>query len=172
MSDRNDALRAAGGGPRPFHLALPVHDLGAAEGFYAGLLGAATGRRSERWIDFDLGGHQITVHLADGLGADGLGADAGERGDPEHANPKHTNPVDGDRVPIPHFGVVLDMPGWRALAGRLTEAGCDFVIAPRVRFEGQPGEQGTLFLRDPSGNALEFKGFAAEAALFDDAGAY
>ena len=158
MSQRQQhGLREDGGGPRPFHLALPVHDLEASEAFYAGLLGASTGRRSGRWIDFDLGGHQITVHLAEGHRGD-LGELA--------------NPVDGDRVPIPHFGVVLDMAGWRALAARLEAAGCEFVIPPRVRFAGQPGEQGTLFLRDPSGNALEFKGFTDRSALFDDAGAY
>jgi len=126
--DRRPALRAADGGPRPFHLALPVHDLGEAEGFYAGLLGAEVGRRSERWIDFDLGGHQITVHLLPGGGP-----------------------------PPPRS---------------LRESGCDFLIPPRVRFRGQAGEQGTLFLQDPSGNALEFKGFRDARGLFDEAGAY
>ncbi len=155
--DRRPALRAAGGGPRPFHLALAVHDLGEAEGFYAGVLGARIGRRSERWIDFDLGGHQITVHLVPGSGDD---SHAGE------------NPVDGDQVPIPHFGIVLPMAAWEALAESLRESGCRFVIPPRVRFRGQPGEQGTLFLRDPSGNALEFKGFRDEGGLFDRTGAY
>ncbi|MBL6756316.1 MAG: VOC family protein [Planctomycetes bacterium] len=155
--DRRPALRAEGGGPRPFHLALPVHDLGEAEGFYVGLLGAGVGRRSDRWIDFDLGGHQITVHLVPGASLDpGAGA----------------NPVDGDQVPIPHFGIVLTMGAWEALAASLQESGCDFVIPPRVRFRGQAGEQGTLFLRDPSGNALEFKGFREAEGLFDETGAY
>ena len=155
--DQGSDLRASGGGPRPFHLALPVHDLGAAEAFYAGTLGAGVGRRSDRWIDFDLGGHQITVHRVPG---------------PPVRAEGHSNPVDGDAVPIPHFGIVLTMDAWRALAAALEAAECAFVIPPRVRFEGLPGERGTLFLRDPSGNALEFKGFRDDSGLFDDAGAY
>lgn len=133
----------------PFHLAISVDDLAAAETFYAGLLGAGVGRRAARWIDFDLYGHQISAHLD-------------EAKDVRDAH----NPVDGDRVPIPHFGVVLDMPTWRALGERLTAAGVDFVIAPRTRFEGEVGEQGTFFLRDPAGNALEFKAFADLGQLF------
>lgn len=138
------------GAPRPFHLALRVHDLAAAEGFYRELLGAGIGRRSDRWIDFDLGGHQITVHLDDAMEA------------PAEAR----NGVDGDQVPVPHFGVVLDMTTWRALAERIRERAVKPIIGPRVRFEGEVGEQGTLFLRDPSGNALEFKGFRDMAGLF------
>lgn len=134
---------------RPFHLAISVDDLASAEAFYVDLLGAGIGRRAERWIDFDLFGHQLSVHLDDAKAV----FDA-------------HNPVDGDRVPIPHFGVVLDMETWRALAARLTAAGVDFVIPPRTRFEGEVGEQGTLFLRDPAGNALEFKAFKDLASLF------
>ncbi|MEM6567229.1 MAG: VOC family protein [Planctomycetota bacterium] len=146
------ADRFAGpGGPNAFHLAVRVGDLAAAEAFYADLLGAGIGRRADRWIDFDLGGHQVTVHLDESMRS------------PAEAR----NPVDGDAVPVPHFGVVLSMDAWRTLADRLTAADVDFVIAPRIRFEGMPGEQGTLFLRDPSGNALEFKGFRRAEALFD-----
>ncbi|MEL6429497.1 MAG: VOC family protein [Planctomycetota bacterium] len=135
---------------RPFHLALRVHDLAAAEAFYGGLLGARIGRRSDRWIDFDLGGHQVTVHLDAAMAV------------PEEAG----NDVDGDRVPVPHFGVVLDLDAWRAFADALDARGAQFVLGPRTRFEGLPGEQGTFFLRDPSGNALEFKGFRSAESLF------
>ena len=128
----------------PFHLAIPVHDLAAARAFYGGVLGCAEGRSAERWIDFDLFGHQLVCHRVDG-------ARASLAGD---------NPVDGHDVPVPHFGVVLELPDWQALATRLRDAGARFVIEPHVRFAGQPGEQATLFLLDPSGNALEFKGFA------------
>jgi uncharacterized protein len=131
-----------------FHLAFPVHDLEAARGFYAGLLGCAVGRESSRWIDFDFRGHQITAHLAD---------DDGET---------PVNPVDGDRVPARHFGLILERAEWDALAARLAAAGVPFLIEPRVRFRGRPGEQATMFVRDPSGNALEFKSFADEAAIF------
>ncbi len=134
---------------RPFHLAFPVHDLAAARAFYAGVLGCREGRSSDRWIDFDLGGHQIVAHL-----------------DPAARPPAVTNPVDGHDVPVPHFGVVLTIGDWRALADRVTAAGVDFGIAPHVRFAGQPGEQATMFFRDPSGNALEFKAFADDAMIF------
>ena len=136
----------------PFHLAFPVHDLDAARGFYRDLLGCAEGRSSEEWIDFDFHGHQIVAHLA---------ADAGAA-----TGDKASNPVDGHDVPIPHFGLVLSMPEWEALAQRLKEADTDFVIEPTIRFKGKPGEQATMFLRDPSGNALEFKGFADLGGLF------
>ncbi len=132
----------------PFHLALPVDDLAAARAFYGGVLGCREGRSAETWVDFDLFGHQLSLHLAPG---------AGDRA---------TSGVDGDAVPIPHFGVVLDMTGWRALAGRLEAAGVAFLLAPRVRFAGQPGEQATLFVRDPAGNALEFKSMASPEGLF------
>jgi len=134
---------------RPFHLAFPVHDLAAARAFYGGVLGCAEGRSSDAWIDFDLFGHQIVAHLA-----------------PEHAAPAHHSAVDGHDVPVPHFGVVLTMADWEALAARLTAAGTRFGIAPHIRFKGQPGEQATMFFRDPSGNALEFKAFADDAMIF------
>jgi extradiol dioxygenase family protein len=135
---------------RPFHLAFSVHDLTAARAFYGELLGCPEGRSSETWIDFDLYGHQIVAHLNPGMAA----------------APAHSNPVDGDDVPVPHFGVVLEMGQWEALAERLKAAGVRFVIAPHVRFQGQPGEQATLFFHDPSGNALEFKALGNDAALF------
>ena len=136
----------------PFHLAIPVHDLAASRTFYAGVLGCAEGRSSARWIDFDLFGHQLVCHRVDGARASSVAGG---------------NPVDGHDVPVPHFGVVLALADWHALAERLQAAGCRFVIEPHVRFAGQPGEQATLFLLDPSGNALEFKGFAdIEAQLF------
>jgi uncharacterized protein len=133
---------------RPFHLAFAVHDLDAARAFYGGLLGCREGRSSDHWIDFDLYGHQIVAHLSPGAG------DA------------TSNPVDGQQVPVPHFGVVLTMKDWQALADRLVETGMTFGIAPHVRFKGDVGEQATMFFRDPSGNALEFKAFADEAMIF------
>jgi len=133
----------------PFHLAIPVDDLAAARRFYGELFGCAEGRSDAHWVDFDFFGHQLVCHLHT------AGAGAAVR-----------NPVDGDAVPVPHFGVVLTLADWRALARRLEERGVDFVIAPRVRFEGQPGEQATFFLHDPAGNALEFKAFADPGRLF------
>ncbi len=133
---------------RPFHLAFPVHDLAAARAFYGGVLGCREGRSSDQWIDFDFHGHQIVAHLAGGSG------DAA------------ANPVDGHDVPVPHFGVVLTMADWRVLADRVRAAGVAFGIEPHTRFVGQPGEQATMFFRDPSGNALEFKAFADDAMLF------
>jgi len=132
----------------PFHLAFPVHDLRAARGFYGGLLGCPEGRSSHEWIDFDLFGHQIVAHLSPQQGAD------------------HHNPVDGHDVPVPHFGVVLDWNDFQALAARLKAGGLHFVIEPCVRFAGQVGEQATMFFRDPSGNALEFKAFKDRNQLF------
>jgi extradiol dioxygenase family protein len=134
---------------RPFHLAFPVHDLEAARGFYGGVLGCAEGRSSAQWIDFDLFGHQIVAHL-----------------DPAAKPVAVANEVDGHDVPVPHFGVVLTMPDWQALAERVEAAGIAFGIAPHVRFKGQVGEQATMFFRDPSGNALEFKAFGNDANLF------
>lgn len=133
----------------PFHLAFPVDDLGAARDFYGRLLGCAEGRSAGHWVDFNLYGHQIVAHLA-----------------PEAARDRATNPVDGEDVPVPHFGLVLAMDQWRALAERLTEAAVEFVIPPTVRFVGMPGEQATMFLLDPAGNALEFKAMADPANLF------
>lgn len=134
----------------PFHLAFPVHDLEEARAFYTKLLGAGTGRESDHWIDFDLFGHQIVAHYKEGMVADNM-----------------TNAVDGDAVPVPHFGVVLQMDDWKAMAERL-EAAPDikWVIKPRIRFKGEPGEQGTFFLLDPSGNALEFKAFSDFDQIF------
>jgi extradiol dioxygenase family protein len=138
----------------PFHLAIPVDDLAAARRFYGELLGCDEGRSSARWVDFDLAGHQVVAHLV-------------ERADAEAASsPAGHNPVDGDQVPVPHFGLVLPWEAWQALAQRLEQAGTAFVIAPTVRFEGQVGEQATMFLLDPAGNALEFKSFRDPAQLF------
>ena len=131
-----------------FHLAFPVRDLEEARAFYGGLLGCAEGRSSPEWVDFDFHGHQIVAHLAPALES------------------VATNPVDGENVPVRHFGVILDLPAWRDLAGRLELAGVDFIIPPQIRFQGQPGEQATLFFLDPSGNALEFKAFADDAMVF------
>jgi extradiol dioxygenase family protein len=133
---------------RPFHLAFPVDDLDAARRFYGDVLGCREGRRSDSWIDFDLYGHQIVAHHV---------ARAGDAG---------SNPVDGHDVPVPHFGVVLTMADWQALADRLEAAGTQFGIAPHIRFQGQAGEQATMFFRDPSGNALEFKAFADDSMIF------
>ncbi len=133
----------------PFHLAFPVHDLQAARAFYGDLLGCPEGRSSPEWIDFDLYGHQVVAHLA-----------------PEACAQADTNAVDGDDVPVRHFGVVLPMPDWHALAERLRAAQVRFVIEPHVRFKGQVGEQATMFFLDPSGNALEFKAFEDPAQLF------
>ncbi len=133
----------------PFHLAFPVDDLTAARGFYGGVLGCKEGRSSEEWIDFDFHGHQIVAHLAPGGAVD-----------------RASNHVDGHGVPVPHFGLVLSMEEWEALADRMRVAGTDFVIEPTIRFKGKPGEQATMFLRDPAGNALEFKAFADVGQLF------
>jgi len=133
----------------PFHLAFPVDDLAAARAFYGDLLGCPEGRSADHWVDFDLHGHQIVAHLA-----------------PDAARARAVNPVDGEDVPVPHFGLVLPMDEWKGLAERLTSAGADFVIPPTIRFEGQPGEQATMFLLDPAGNALEFKAMANPANLF------
>ena len=134
---------------RPFHLAFPVHDLAAARAFYGGVLGCPEGRSSDEWIDFDLHGHQIVAHLS-----------------PAAKAHEHSNAVDGHDVPVPHFGVVLTMADWRAMSERVRAAGVVFGIEPHIRFAGQPGEQATMFFRDPSGNALEFKAFGDDAMLF------
>jgi len=134
---------------RPFHLAFPVRDIAEARAFWAGVMGCPEGRSAEDWVDFDFYGHQIVAHLA-----------------PDAARVSASNPVDGHDVPVPHFGVVLEMADWQALAERLKTASIEFVIEPYVRFEGQPGEQATMFFRDPSGNAIEMKAFADPGQLF------
>ena len=131
-----------------FHLAIPVDDLAAATQFYGTVLGLERGRSAETWVDWNLNGHQLVTHLA-----------------ADRARAIH-NPVDGHDVPVPHFGLILSVPGFQALAGRLRDVGVDFVIEPYVRFEGETGEQWTMFLLDPAGNALEFKAFADDSQVF------
>ena len=133
----------------PFHLAIPVDDLIAADAFYHGLLGCSHGRRSDKWIDYDFFGHQLVAHLS-----------------PADCARAKTNEVDGHQVPARHFGVVMAPADWRALAEKLQEAKAEFIIEPDIRFKGEPGEQGTFFIRDPAGNALEFKCFQDMAQLF------
>jgi len=133
----------------PFHLAFPVHDLSAARAFYGGLLGCPEGRSSDAWVDFDFHGHQIVAHLA-----------------PEECARAVTNQVDGDAVPVRHFGAVLSMEDWSALAERLRAAGVTFLVEPHVRFQGEVGEQATMFFLDPSRNAIEMKAFADIGRLF------
>ena len=134
----------------PFHIAFPVHDIDAARRFYGGLMGLPEGRSAPTWIDYDLFGHQIVAHLKPGMAV----------------AENHHNPVDGHDVPVPHFGVVLDMDAFEALADRLKAAGIRFVIEPYIRFKGEVGEQATMFFLDPSGNALEFKAFKDRSLLF------
>lgn len=131
-----------------FHLAFPVSNLAEARAFYGGLLDCPEGRSSQDWIDFDFFGHQIVAHLAA----------------PETATP--TNGVDGEQVPVRHFGVILSTSDWQSMAAKLQRAGVTFIIEPQTRFAGEPGEQSTLFFKDPSGNALEFKAFADDAMVF------
>ncbi|QYY28763.1 VOC family protein [Cupriavidus pinatubonensis] len=133
----------------PFHLAFPVHSLASAREFYGELLGCPEGRSSDAWIDFNFYGHQIVAHLS-----------------PDECGHRGTSAVDGDNVPVRHFGVVLSMEAWQAAADKLSAAGVEFVIEPHVRFKGQVGEQATMFFLDPSGNALEFKAFADMSSLF------
>ena len=130
----------------PFHLAFPVRDVNEARRFYVDVLGCRVGRRDELWVDLDLFGHQIVAHYHP------MGDDD------SRSNEVHTNPVDRHHVPVPHFGVVLDWDAWQTLSDRLRQAEIDFLIEPHVRFQGQVGEQATMFFLDPSGNALEFKG--------------
>lgn len=137
----------------PFHLAVPVNDITAARRFYGAVLGLAEGRSDTLWVDWNLFGHQLVTHQVDGS----IGACPPIAG---------TNAVDGHAVPVPHFGVVLAVPDFHALAERLRERGVTFVIEPHVRFEGEPGEQWTMFFTDPAGNALEFKAFANVTQLF------
>ena len=133
----------------PFQLAFPVSDLEATRQFYEGTLGCSIGSTSERWMDFNFFGHQLSAHLTD-----------------ERPSDPMTNPVDGKSVPVRHFGVILEMKDWEALAAKLKAAGTDFVIEPYIRFKGAPGEQATMFFLDPSGNALEFKAFGDKSKIF------
>ncbi|MFL5336504.1 MAG: VOC family protein [Geminicoccaceae bacterium] len=132
-----------------FHLAFPVHDLALSRAFYGELLGCPEGRSSEAWVDFNFFGHQIVAHLA-----------------PDETRPAASNAVDGDDVPVRHFGVILSMEQWHALADKLKAADTRFIIEPHIRFKGLPGEQATMFFLDPSGNALEFKAFGDMAQVF------
>lgn len=132
-----------------FHLAFPVKNLEESRAFYGGILGCEEGRSSNQWIDFNLFGHQIVAHLA-----------------PEAAGVRHKNEVDADHVPVPHFGVVLPMDDFHDLAERLKTKGIEFIIEPKIRFQGETGEQATMFFLDPSGNALEFKAFADFSQVF------
>lgn len=133
---------------RPFHLAFPVKDLQQTKQFFVDLLQCRIGRESDRWVDFDFFGHQITAHLDETLKIVGV------------------NDVDGDQVPVRHFGMVLSWDQWHSLRDTLEMTGVDFLLSPKIRFRGEPGEQATLFIRDPSGNALEFKAFKSEQSLF------
>ena len=132
----------------PFHLAFPVTDLAATKLFFTETLGCTLGRTSERWIDIDFFGHQITAHLVEGL------------------DEAATNPVDGEQVPSSHFGAILEMAEWKGLAEKLVALDTQFLIKPQIRFEGEVGEQATMFFKDPSGNALEFKAFADKSQIF------
>ncbi|MBS1793048.1 MAG: VOC family protein [Acidobacteria bacterium] len=132
-----------------FHLAFPVKNLEESRRFYGGILGCEEGRSSDSWVDFNLFGHQIVAHLAPGA-----------------ENVVHKNEVDADHVPVPHFGIVLPMDEFEALAERLKNKGVSFVIEPKIRFKGETGEQATMFFLDPSGNALEFKAFADFSQVF------
>ncbi len=134
---------------QPFHLAFPVTDLDRARAFYGGLLGCPEGRSSSDWVDFDFHGHQIVAHVCAGMDTTGA-----------------TSEVDGHGVPVRHFGLVMNMPEWQALAESLRAAGTSFIIEPYIRFKGEPGEQATMFFLDPFGNAIEFKAFADIKSLF------
>jgi extradiol dioxygenase family protein len=134
---------------RPFHLAIPVHDLEIAREFYGDILGCSTGRESENWIDFNFFGHQLVTHLDKNMNIS-----------------DSTNTVDGDRVPVPHFGIILKRKDWYTLAHNLSSSNIDFIIEPRTRFKNNTGEQSTMFIKDPSGNALEFKSFHDDGHIF------
>ena len=133
---------------RPFHLAFPVDDLEKTREFYTKTLGCKEGRSSDRWIDFDMFGHQVVAHLVDSIDI------------------AQTNPVDGDEVPASHFGVILEQEMWNSLSKALEESGIAFIIKPHTRFKGEPGEQSTMFFLDPCGNALEFKAFKSDDMIF------
>ena len=132
----------------PFHLAYNVRDLNETRAFYGGVLGCREGRSTDTWVDFDMHGHQISLHLGEPFAT------------------RETGKVGDRMVPMPHLGLVLPLPEWRAMADRLEEVGTDWVIAPEARFEGEPGEQWTMFFRDPSGNPIEVKGFRDMDAVF------
>lgn len=134
---------------RPFHLAIPVHDLEIAREFYGDILGCSTGRESENWIDFNFFGHQLVTHLDKNMNIS-----------------DSTNTVDGNRVPVPHFGIILKKKDWGTLAKKLSAANVDFIVEPRTRFKDNTGEQSTMFIKDPSGNALEFKSFQDDGHIF------
>ena len=134
---------------RPFHLAIPVHDLEIAREFYGDILGCSTGRESENWIDFNFFGHQLVTHLDKNMNIS-----------------DSTNTVDGNRVPVPHFGIILKKKDWDTLAKKLSAANVEFIIEPRTRFRDDSGEQSTMFMKDPSGNALEFKSFQDDSHIF------
>ena len=134
---------------RPFHLAIPVHDLEIAREFYGDILGCSTGRESENWIDFNFFGHQLVTHLDKNMNIS-----------------DSTNTVDGNRVPVPHFGIILKKKDWDTLAKKLSAANVDFIVEPRTRFKDNTGEQSTMFIKDPSGNALEFKSFKDDGHIF------
>ena len=133
---------------RPFHLAFPVNNLDTTREFYTNILGCKEGRSSDRWIDFDMYGHQVVAHLVDFM------------------EKTETNPVDGDEVPASHFGVILTMEDWNSLSSRLKESGQEFIIEPHIRFKGESGEQATMFFLDPCGNAIEFKAFNDDKQIF------
>jgi len=133
----------------PFHLAIPVNDLAKATDFYENILGCDRGRESDSWIDFNLFGHQLVCHYV------------------QESNIKNINPVDGDAVPVPHFGVILDFDQFDSLADKLKSKKQSFIIEPKIRFAGKPGEQRTMFLQDPCGNALEFKAFKSLNGIFE-----
>jgi uncharacterized protein len=134
---------------RPFHLAIPVNNIAINRKFYRDVLGCPEGRSSDHWVDFDFFGHQLVIHLKE-----------------VPLDKAHTNPVDGKNVPIPHFGVVLEMETFASLADKLKSKGIEFIIEPYIRFKGEVGEQATMFFKDPSGNALEFKAFKNLDQLF------
>ena len=133
----------------PFHLAIPVNNIAKCKIFYKEILGCIEGRSSNNWVDFDLFGHQLVIHF-------------------QESNNKnlHTNPVDGKDVPIPHFGVILEWENFKRFSSKLEKKGVEFIIKPYIRFEGEPGEQATMFFKDPSGNALEFKSFKDSSKIF------
>ena len=133
-----------------FHLAFPVHDLNEARTFYVDILGCNTGRESDKWIDFDLYGHQIVAHLS-----------------PDDCSPVSTNPVDKDNIPCRHFGLILAWKKWEQLKNRIKKLNHGFLVEPKTRFKSEPGEQGTFFINDPSGNALEFKTFKTDSMVFE-----